>query len=130
MKGEQGAVVRVQNVVKDFRPGFGLRTKRILHGISFEVNEGEIFGFVGPNGAGKTTTLKVLMGLIRSDERNSGASASQLALAVAAQSVALPILPDGLTPSDASPAVRSSGVSGRAPIGKAQAHAVHRYAGR
>jgi ABC-2 type transport system ATP-binding protein len=37
----------------------------VLHGISFEVREGEIFGFVGPNGAGKTTTLKVLMGLIR-----------------------------------------------------------------
>jgi ABC-2 type transport system ATP-binding protein len=58
-------VVVVDGVVKDFRPGFGLRTKRILHGISFTVREGEIFGFVGPNGAGKTTTLKVLMGLIR-----------------------------------------------------------------
>ena len=58
-------VVRVDGVVKDFRPGFGLRTKRVLHGISFAVQPGEIFGFVGPNGAGKTTTLKVLMGLIR-----------------------------------------------------------------
>jgi ABC-2 type transport system ATP-binding protein len=58
-------IVRVDGVVKDFRPGFGLRRKRVLHGISFRVREGEIFGFVGPNGAGKTTTLKVLMGLIR-----------------------------------------------------------------
>ena len=58
-------VVRVANVVKDFRPGFGLRRKRVLHGISFSVCEGEIFGFVGPNGAGKTTMLKILMGLIR-----------------------------------------------------------------
>ena len=58
-------IVRVEGVVKDFRPGFGLRRKRVLHGISFRVREGEIFGFVGPNGAGKTTTLKVLMGLIR-----------------------------------------------------------------
>jgi ABC-2 type transport system ATP-binding protein len=57
-------IVRVENVVKDFRPGFGLRTKRVLHGISFQVSPGEIFGFVGPNGAGKTTTLKILMGLI------------------------------------------------------------------
>jgi ABC-2 type transport system ATP-binding protein len=57
--------VRLQEVVKDVRPGFGLRSKRILHGISFEVDEGEIFGFVGPNGSGKTTTLKILMGLIR-----------------------------------------------------------------
>jgi ABC-2 type transport system ATP-binding protein len=58
-------VVAVDGIVKDFRPGFGLRTKRVLHGISFRVRQGEIFGFVGPNGAGKTTTLKVLMGLIR-----------------------------------------------------------------
>ena len=59
------SAVRVDEVVKDFRPGFGLRRKRVLHGISFGVEDGEIFGFVGPNGAGKTTTLKVLMGLIK-----------------------------------------------------------------
>jgi ABC-2 type transport system ATP-binding protein len=58
-------IVRVEGLVKDFRPGFGLRKKRVLHGISFQVRRGEIFGFIGPNGAGKTTTLKVLMGLIR-----------------------------------------------------------------
>jgi ABC-2 type transport system ATP-binding protein len=58
-------VVRVDGIVKDFRPGFGLRVKRVLHGISFSVAQGEIFGFVGPNGAGKTTLLKVLMGLIK-----------------------------------------------------------------
>ena len=58
-------IVRVSGLVKDFRPGFGLRRKRVLHGISFSVRQGEIFGFIGPNGAGKTTTLKVLMGLIR-----------------------------------------------------------------
>jgi len=58
-------VVEVDSIVKDFRPGFGLRVKRVLHGVSFNVSEGEIFGFVGPNGAGKTTTLKVMMGLIR-----------------------------------------------------------------
>ena len=58
-------IVRIQGIVKDFRPGLGLKRRRVLHGISFAVREGEIFGFVGPNGAGKTTTLKVLMGLIR-----------------------------------------------------------------
>jgi ABC-2 type transport system ATP-binding protein len=61
---EPAEIVRVEDVVKDFRPGFGLRRKRVLHGISFSVREREIFGFVGPNGAGKTTTLKLLMGLI------------------------------------------------------------------
>jgi len=65
---EGNQVIDVQRVVKDFRPGFGLRRKRVLHGVTFQVYQGEIFGFVGPNGAGKTTTLKILMGLIRSTE--------------------------------------------------------------
>lgn len=68
MTVERREVVRVQRVVKDFRPGFGLRRKRVLHGVTFQVQQGEIFGFVGPNGAGKTTTLKILMGLIRPTE--------------------------------------------------------------
>ena len=65
MTAERREIVRVDQIVKDFRPGFGLRRKRVLHGVTFEVREGEIFGFVGPNGSGKTTTLKLLMGLIR-----------------------------------------------------------------
>jgi ABC-2 type transport system ATP-binding protein len=36
--------------------------------LSFEVNEGEIFGMVGPNGAGKTTTIECLQGLRRPDQ--------------------------------------------------------------
>jgi ABC-2 type transport system ATP-binding protein len=68
---EKTDIVRVDQVVKDFRPGFGLRRKRVLHGISFRVREREIFGFIGPNGAGKTTTLKVLMGLIRATSGNA-----------------------------------------------------------
>lgn len=45
---------------------FGKR--EILHDISFETYEGEIFGFLGPNGAGKTTTIKIAAGLLRLDE--------------------------------------------------------------
>ena len=33
--------------------------------ISFEVNEGQIFGYLGPNGAGKTTTIRILTGQLR-----------------------------------------------------------------
>jgi ABC-2 type transport system ATP-binding protein len=36
--------------------------------ISFEIQEGEIFGMVGPNGAGKTTTIECLEGLRRPDK--------------------------------------------------------------
>ncbi|MFI5421322.1 MAG: ATP-binding cassette domain-containing protein, partial [Nitrososphaerales archaeon] len=36
--------------------------------VSFEVNEGEIFGFLGPNGAGKTTTIKMLNTLVTPSE--------------------------------------------------------------
>jgi ABC-2 type transport system ATP-binding protein len=35
-----------------------------VHRISFDIEEGELVGFMGPNGAGKTTTLKMLSGLL------------------------------------------------------------------
>ena len=35
-----------------------------VNGISFTVEEGEIFGLLGPNGAGKTTTIRVLTTLL------------------------------------------------------------------
>ncbi|HKO24206.1 MAG TPA: ABC transporter ATP-binding protein [Chloroflexota bacterium] len=35
--------------------------------VSFQVEEGEVFGFLGPNGAGKTTTIRLLMALLRPD---------------------------------------------------------------
>ena len=34
-------------------------------GVTFDVEEGEIFGYLGPNGAGKTTTIRLLLGLIK-----------------------------------------------------------------
>lgn len=36
-----------------------------LHGLSFEIAKGEIFGFLGPSGAGKTTTQNILIGLLK-----------------------------------------------------------------
>src|SRR5258708_33045061 len=38
-----------------------------VRGISFQVQEGEIFGLLGPNGAGKTTTVEILEGLRKLD---------------------------------------------------------------
>jgi ABC-2 type transport system ATP-binding protein len=42
-------------------------SREILHNITFNVNDGEIFGLVGPNGAGKTTTMRVLATLLLPD---------------------------------------------------------------
>ena len=55
-------VLEVKNVKKK------LGKKEIIKGISFSVEEGEIFGFLGPNGAGKTTTIRMLVGLIAPNE--------------------------------------------------------------
>jgi ABC-2 type transport system ATP-binding protein len=38
---------------------------KAVDGLSFSVNQGELFGFLGPNGAGKTTTIKCLTGSIK-----------------------------------------------------------------
>jgi len=43
------------------------KIKVAVDGLSFSVNEGEIFGILGPNGAGKTTTLRMLSTLIKPD---------------------------------------------------------------
>lgn len=51
--------------VKDFRKTYGDLVA--VDGISFDVNQGEIFGLLGPNGAGKTSTLESLEGLRPSD---------------------------------------------------------------
>ncbi|HJV17779.1 MAG TPA: ABC transporter ATP-binding protein [Bacillales bacterium] len=42
--------------------------KDIIKGITFNLKEGEVFGFLGPNGAGKTTTIRMLVGLISPTE--------------------------------------------------------------
>jgi branched-chain amino acid transport system ATP-binding protein len=48
--------------VSDVRAGYGRGI--VLHGVSLEVDEGEIVSILGANGAGKTTTLRAISGLI------------------------------------------------------------------
>ena len=52
--------------IKNLKKSFG-KTKAV-DGISFDVREGEIMGFLGPNGSGKTTTIRCLMDFLRPDE--------------------------------------------------------------
>ena len=52
-------------LTKDYAVGFWRkRPRRVLDGLSLQVETGEVFGFLGPNGAGKTTTLKLLLQLV------------------------------------------------------------------
>jgi ABC-2 type transport system ATP-binding protein len=52
--------------VRDLRKSYG--EHEAVRGISFEINEGEVFGLLGPNGAGKTTTVEILEGYRERDE--------------------------------------------------------------
>jgi ABC-2 type transport system ATP-binding protein len=52
-------IIQVNELTKSYGP-----TLAVDH-LSFDVKEGEIFGFLGPNGAGKTTTIRMMVGLTR-----------------------------------------------------------------
>jgi ABC-2 type transport system ATP-binding protein len=54
-------VLQVANLTKRYGEVEAVR------GISFQVNEGEVFGLLGPNGAGKTSTIEILEGLRDAD---------------------------------------------------------------
>jgi ABC-2 type transport system ATP-binding protein len=51
------SILQVENLVKRYGDVEAVR------GVSFNVEEGEVFGLLGPNGAGKTTTVEILEGL-------------------------------------------------------------------
>ena len=53
----QTAVIQVENLQKNYG------TVQALRGLSFAVEQGEVFGLLGPNGAGKTTTIEILEGM-------------------------------------------------------------------
>ncbi|TGB01392.1 ABC transporter ATP-binding protein [Halobacillus salinus] len=54
-------MIRLEKVYKSFDG------KAALDGLEFQVDKGEIFGFLGPSGSGKTTTIKMLTGQLKPD---------------------------------------------------------------
>ena len=55
------AIIEVEKLSKSYGG------KRGIAEVSFQVEEGDVFGFLGPNGAGKTTTIRLLMALLHAD---------------------------------------------------------------
>lgn len=53
-------MITVENLTFSYQ-----KQKQTLHGLTFSVADGEIFGFLGPNGSGKSTTQKILTGILR-----------------------------------------------------------------
>ena len=56
-------MIKIENVSKSYVKG-----KKSVDTLNLEIKDGEIFGFLGPNGAGKTTTIKMITGILNSDE--------------------------------------------------------------
>lgn len=54
-------VLHVENLIKTFDG------RKVLDGITFDVNKGEVFGLLGPNGAGKTTLIRTILDIFRPD---------------------------------------------------------------
>lgn len=54
--------LRAENIVRQYGE------RKVVKGVSFEVNQGEIVGLLGPNGAGKTTSFYMVVGLVRPNE--------------------------------------------------------------
>jgi len=52
--------------VRDLEHFYG--KNKVLHGLSFDVKRGSIFGLLGKNGAGKTTSINIMMGFLRPDK--------------------------------------------------------------
>ncbi len=60
--GRDRAMAEAQLAVRDVHGWYG--ESHVLHGMSFDVNAGEVVTLLGRNGAGKTTTMRAIMGML------------------------------------------------------------------
>lgn len=56
-------MIEIKKIAKEYQKG-----KKVIDDINLEIKDGEIFGFLGPNGAGKTTTIKMIVGILETEE--------------------------------------------------------------
>lgn len=56
-------MIKLENVSKSY-----VKNVKSVDYLNLEIKDGEIFGFLGPNGAGKTTTIKMITGILNTDE--------------------------------------------------------------
>lgn len=61
-QASQGVLLRATGLVKSFR------SRKVVKGVSVQVQAGEVVGLLGPNGAGKTTIFDMMVGLTQPDE--------------------------------------------------------------
>ena len=57
-----GLLLATEKLIKEYRG------RRVVNGVSVNVQAGEIVGLLGPNGAGKTTTFNMVVGVVKPDE--------------------------------------------------------------
>lgn len=57
-------MLNVNSIAKSFE------NHKVLNGVSFSINNGEIYGLIGKNGAGKTTLMNIIAGISKPDEGN------------------------------------------------------------
>jgi lipopolysaccharide export system ATP-binding protein len=56
------SLLQTESLVKEYR------SRRVVNGVSINVEAGEVVGLLGPNGAGKTTTFNIVVGVVRPDD--------------------------------------------------------------
>lgn len=64
MSHDSRPVIQAIQLTKVFKDFWGRARVRAVDGVSFSLNQGEVFGLLGPNGSGKSTTIKLLLGLL------------------------------------------------------------------
>lgn len=57
-----------EHIIATHQLDFSFGKFKVLHDLNLQVPHASIYGFLGPNGAGKTTTIRILLGLIRTNQ--------------------------------------------------------------